>query len=160
ADRERAGRGVLGDRRVAGPGRPDRPAAVGARQGAGRRAGLGRGTGLPRAGGAAELGPFAAVGRPRRRRWRRPGTTYPSWGRRLLELRVPTDDELLERVLTLDDPAGWREGLDGVLDGLADVGAFLRRLRAEAERHWAIDPRVSLRCADALIHSARRLGDA
>jgi CHAT domain-containing protein len=76
----------------------------------------------------------------------------------LLELRAVTTDDLVGRVVGLEDPAERGAALASGLAELADADALLRRLRAEAERLWGSDPRLALRCAEALVQAARLAG--
>src|ERR671936_1384135 len=77
----------------------------------------------------------------------------------VLGVRAESPSDLLERVRELDHGDERRAALARILGRLGDVAPLLRLLRSEAERSWTIDPRVSLRCADALIDAARLVGE-
>src|SRR5215207_1727272 len=42
---------------------------------------------------------------------------------------------------------------------LEDAAVLAERLKAEADRHWRIDPHISLRCADEIIRIGKFVED-
>jgi CHAT domain-containing protein len=68
-----------------------------------------------------------------------------------------TMDSLLDEIRDADD---WRLAVASSLPSLVEPNDFLRLLKAEAERHWTLDPRTSLRYSEALVHAARLLEES